>query len=435
MARTKNQNYVLAEGGLWAIYDAFTAIFLTAFALALGASSTVIGIIGSIPYIAIVLAEMPGAKIVEFMSRKTITVITSAFGRLLWIGIALIPYLFKESPLAFVLCFYFLSRFVGYLSDPSWTSLVADVVPAKTRGEFFGIRYRLIGIASTVAFVLGGLYLDIFPKGDLFGFSSLFAAGIAVGLASVYMMSRIKEPIYPDHTRHRIKEFFTLKGELKTLAWIMALFNFAVFIASPLFAVYMLRELGMSYSFFAVASAIAVVAKIASYRHLGKLSDRLGDKPVAFISMLGTAVVPLIYLFVTKQNIWMIVPAQILSGIVWAGADITCLNLLLDFTNKKRRAFEVAEYQIFTTFPIIIASVLGGIIADNFVFILSGIPLVFAITIVLRVLSSLMVLKLKEPRVKKDYPLSYVFREMTVHPIKGFEQRVRFVVSRFASLK
>ena len=151
--------------------------------------------------------------------------------------------------------------------------------------------------------------------------------------------------------------------------------------------------------------------------------------------MLGTAIVPLIYLFVTKQNIWMIVPAQILSGVVWAGADITGLNLLLDFTHKKRRAFEIAEYQIFTIFPIIIASILGGIIADNVVFILSGIPLVFALTIVLRVASALMVLKIKEPRVKKEYPLSYVFREMTIHPIKGLEQRVRFVVSRFASLR
>ena len=435
MARTRNQKFVLTEGGLYAIYDAFTAIFLTAFALALGASSTAIGIIGSLPYIALILAELPGAKIIEFMSRKTLTVLVTAFSRLIWIGMAIIPFVFKANPLAFVVSFYLLSRFIGYLSDPAWTTLVADIVPAKRMGEFFGARYRIIGIASTISFVLGGIYLDIFPKGDFTGFSSLFTAGIIFGLIGVYTISRIKEPAYADHKHHKLKEFFTLKGELKTLTYLMAVFNFAVFLASPLFAVYMLRELGMSYSFFAVASAIAIVAKIASYRYLGKLSDRLGDKPVAFISMLGTAIVPVIYIFTTRANIWLIVPAQIISGIVWAGADITGLNLLLDFTERKKRAMQIAEYQILTTIPVIIASIAGGIIADNVVWLLSGIPFVFAVSAALRALSSLAVLKLKEPRVKRKYPVLYVFKEMTLHPIKGFEQRLRFVVGRFASLR
>ncbi|MEM4282414.1 MAG: MFS transporter [Candidatus Woesearchaeota archaeon] len=430
----QNQRAILINGVLWAIYDSFTSVFLAAFALALGANNTVVGILGSLPFVALVLAEIPGAKLVEFLPRKVIYVIFSSFSRASWLLLLLVPYLFKSNPIAFVSVFYFVGKFFEWLTDPSWTSLVADIVPTKIRGEFFGLRQAGIAFAGMIALVLGGLYLDIFPKGRFIGFSSLFAVGLVFGLASVVAFSRVREPTYRDHDHHKLKDFFSLKGELRKFMLIMALFNFAVFLASPLFTVYMLRNLGMSYTFYAAAAALSTLVKILSYKRLGRIADRYGNKPVAFLSMFGTALVPLSFIFITPTNRWLVVPAQILSGIVWAGMDITSFTLLLELTSAKRRAVEVAEFQIITTLPIIAASILGGWIADNLVFVLSGIPLVFALAFLLRLISALCLLKVSAVAQKKSGTIVEVLKEIAIDPIKGLQNRLYVFSKRIVRL-
>ena len=68
MKYTQNQKHLINSGALWAVYNGFTGAFLVAFALALGAPNIVVGILAAIPYLAIMLAEYPGAKLVEFYS-------------------------------------------------------------------------------------------------------------------------------------------------------------------------------------------------------------------------------------------------------------------------------------------------------------------------------------------------------------------------------
>jgi hypothetical protein len=65
MKDTRNQTILIHQGILWAIYYGLTSTFLIAFALALGASNTIIGIAGALPYLAAILAQVPGAKLVD----------------------------------------------------------------------------------------------------------------------------------------------------------------------------------------------------------------------------------------------------------------------------------------------------------------------------------------------------------------------------------
>jgi len=139
---------------------------------------------------------------------------------------------------------------------------------------------------------------------------------------------------------------------------------------------------------------------------------------VAVIGILGTALVPLIYLFVTPSTLWLIVPAQIISGIAWAGVSLSTFNLLLDFTKPKTRATEIAQHTMLVAIPMIIAPIFGGILADNIKhFVISGIPFVFLASTILRALSAWLMFQIREPRAKKEYHPLYVFeRAISVHP-------------------
>lgn len=424
-----NQRHVLNSGGWWALYDGFTSIYLVAFALALGANNTIVGVLGAVPYVAILLSEIPGAKLLERFKRLQIYGAASTVARLSWLGVILTPFLFMEHPLIALVLFYFLSKICDFLSDPAWVGLLADVVPEKVRGDFISRRIRLINIWGMVALVLGGWYLDMFSAPDMTGFTTMFALGIIFGLITTYVTTRVKEPAYADHDHHRFREFFHVEGDLKKYTIFTFAFNFAFMLASPFFTAYILEDLNQPYIIFAVSTALTNLTKILVFRHVGKLSDKFGDKPVLALSVFGTALVPLAFLFTTPERIWLLYPAQILSGIVWAGYDVAIFNMFLDLTTPERRAVQTATYSIITSVPLAVAPVLGGFIADNLVFGLAGIPLVFAISAVLRFLSPFLLLGIPERRIKHLYPLKEVlWHAFEIHPSRGLQHRWHGVV-------
>ncbi|MBI4141432.1 MFS transporter [Candidatus Woesearchaeota archaeon] len=437
MKYNKNQKLLFYNGGAWAIFDAFTSAFLVAFALLFGASNFVIGLLGATPYISALLIEIPGAKLAEYFSRKKIYATATGISRLFWILIILIPYFFSQNPLLFLVIFFTLIKITELASDPAWTSLAADIVPAKHRGAYFGKRNMLIGIAGMTAAVIAGYYLDIFPKHNYTGFSTLFATGIIFGLTATWLVSKIKEPKNIDHNHHTIKEFFTIKGEFKKFCTFAFFFYFAVMLASPFFAVYLLKNLNLSYTNFMLASAISTIARIAAQSRIGKLTDKYGDKQIGMISILGTAIVPFIFIFVTPQTMWLLIPAQIISGIMWAGADIIIFNLLLDLTEPQKRATHVATYAMLISVPNIIAPLIGGAIADYAtLWILNGIPLLFFISFILRLSSSILLHRIKEPRAKKEYTLKHILHSvLRLHPSRGLEYRIRILSKQIKPLR
>lgn len=434
MKLSKNQKLLIKEGILWSIYRNLTSIFLIAFALALGASNTIIGIAGALPYLAAILSQIPGAKLAEKYSRLHINIVFNATSRLLWLPIALIPVFFKSHPLLTLLVYYFLSQFTEWLSMPAWTSLAGDFVQEKYRGEYFAKRNMLLGISGMTVSLIGAAYLDLFPKTDYTGFSTLFFVGILCGLWSAYLYSRMKEPEYKDKTHYKITEFFKIKGEFRKFVLIMIFFNFAYMLASPFFTVYMLKDIEISYTLLMISFAVAGITKILAHPHWGRVTDRIGDKPVAICSIFGTALVPFLFLFVTKNTIWLIFVTQMISGIVWAGVLLSTFNLLLDLSPHKR-IIKAAKYSMLTALPLILAPIIGGYLADNFVFILSGLPLIFVISFLLRATSAILMFAIKEPRIKKKHRLQEMIHEIfSIHPVhKAFNHRATEIRNLFKS--
>jgi len=428
MSYNKNERTLLKSGTLWGLYTGLTAAFVTAYALALGAPNTVIGILGALPWIANMLSQIPGAQILEYFSRKKVYVASTTISRLSWLLIILIPYFFMHNTFFYLVIFVFLMKFTDFSADPAWISLFADVVRKKHRARFTADRRILIGIAHMVITVIAGMYLDLFPENNFAGFSTVFFVGLIFGLATTVVTSRIKEPEYIDHRHHPVKEFFTLRGAFMKFCMFILYFHFATHLASPFFAVYLLKNLDFSYTFFMATVGITSLSKLISHYHFGKILDRFGEKNVLFFGVMGVSLVPLIYLFINDSTKWLVIPTHIISGFAWAGTDQSIFQMLLDYTDKEQRALQVAEYSIISSFPIVIAPILGGVIADNVNWLLAGIPLVFAISFCLRLSAILFVMRLKEPRDGKHYSAFYVFRRVVgLRPIEGISHVVHVV--------
>ena len=426
----KNRRVLLTNAALWALYYGLTTSFLVAFALALGASNLVIGLLGALPWLANLLTQIPGSVLVQHFARKKIYVVCGLIGRLFWIPILAAPFLFKQ-PILAVVIFYLFVKLGETMFYPAVTSLTADLIPQKHLGDYTGQRLRLTGTFGMVAMVLGGLWLKQFPKESPVGFAVMFGVGVLLAVIATLVMKRVKEPAYRDHEHHTVKEFFTLVGPMKRFVVFSTAFNFAYMFASPFIVVYMLKSLEISYFHLGVAMAMATLAQIITSHYIGKLSDKYGDKPLAIIGHIGTALIPLLFLAITKQNLWMIIPVQIYGGIVWAAADISRFDLLLRITDPRKRAMQVAEYNIYISMALIVGPILGGWMTENVTLILTGIPLVLVLGSILRFLTALLLFRISVPKAR-EYPVVYVFRQaMHFHPTKGVVHALH-VVRRIA---
>ena len=149
--------------------------FLVAFAIHLGASNFVIGLLAAIGPLAQLL-QLPSIFLVEkIRNRRFVTVIAAALSRLCWLIIAFSPFIFPANVAIVVLMvlFILLSIFRA-VSGCSWNSWVRDIIPENIMGSFFAKRMRVSTSVGIALSIVAAIYLDFwknnFPDNELSGF-------------------------------------------------------------------------------------------------------------------------------------------------------------------------------------------------------------------------------------------------------------------------
>lgn len=419
----KNGKTLLKEASYFGIFDGLTTPFIIPFALLLGATNSYIGLIAALPYIASVIAQIPSVKVSElYQNREKLTAYFSALSVLAFIPILFLSVLGLNTITYFV--FFVLLHYIFFFARiPLWTSIVAEVIPKDKYGIFFSKRFMRLGLFSLTFSIVAGFYLDLFNKRPI-AFAVMFLVAILFGLLSIYYFMQVKDAI-KTHVNFELSEFFKLKKEFKMFLVFICIYNFAFMFASPFFSVYMLKDLGLSYSYYVIFSAVSTLATIFGQRHWGLITDRFGDKRVATIAVAGTSLVPLLFLFINKTNTVWIILIFLISGISWAAFDLSSFNLLLDLTDKKRRTVQIAEYHMITSIPLIISPLISGFVSMHVNFILKGIPLIFALSFILRISSLFFLYPLTEPRIKNNYSVrDFLVTALTFHPIRSLESGI-----------
>lgn len=426
----RNLRYLLRGGVFWSIFDTLTVGFIIAFALVLGADDVMIGVIAALPYIAVLLTQVPAVYAMNRFGRKQVIVGGKVLARLTWLVIVgLAVFMKNEFLIAFVVLLSIFWLFNG-LIIPSWISVMGAIVPRKIRGTYFGKKNAWQTGVALVAALVAGFFLDIFPRESMTGFLIMFAVAAVLGLVGTQYLSRLRVKNLK-HAHWRLKDWLNLSKQFKRFMLFHFFFNFAFMLASPFIVVYMLKDLNLSYSLFVVFITLEMIAIILGQVHWGKLTDRFGDKRVAVLTCIGTSSAPFLFLFINESTIAWIGPVLFLSGLMWAGFNLSMMNLLLDLTSPRKRAIETAIIRETSAVPLIVAPIVGGLIAQNVVWVLSGIPLLFLLSGVLRVGSALFLLPLREPRVKTEEPVRHFLRDAVMfHPFRSLQAGMHTVHTR-----
>jgi MFS family permease len=400
------------EGAFANVFIVFTGgAFLTGMALMLGADDFDIGLLAAIPFLSQAAQLLSAFAIDRFGHRKGVVLWLSVIGRQSWwlvLATLLLSWSFSLETVIIIVLF---SNICLMIATPGWMSWMADLVPEKVRGRYFGYRNAALAVSTIIAVLAGGIILDHFRRmgRERVGFLALTLAACAFAAAAAFLLSRIPDTAKsirgPRLAVRSILEPIRNRNFLRLLIVFLA-WNGSIGIAAPFFAPHMLVNLKMSFTLIAVYTAISSVAAIVFNRPWGTLIDRFGSKPVAAVCAFGIAVIPFIWLFPRPDFLWILGIESVYSGSLWAGFNLAAFTIPIANSPRENRTTYVAMFSVVTGLAFFLSSLAGGVIAKSLGSvhwhvggqILINYHLLFAISAVLRLMAAFMVLTFHEPK-------------------------------------
>lgn len=280
---------------LWTINGAT----MTRFAKSLATPDWAFGVMAALPF-AGTLFQLPASYILErYGHRRTVFLWLATIHRLVWVAVAAIPWIFPDiGPLRWhaMIALLLVGWATGSATGPAWMSWMADVIPRRIRGRYFGIRNRIgqfMGVLTTFGI---GLVLNSAEQHELLHpgtmlkiTSAILALAGLFGALDIQAFSRVRDDYHhkPQPGEHW---FASLHDALANphFRWYLG-FNFTITLGTAYVGqyvwLYALNHIGMS-SMQANLLIIAfpLLVMMTSYPIWGRLMDRLGKKPVLIIA-------------------------------------------------------------------------------------------------------------------------------------------------------
>ena len=360
--------------GVWATAWATLTggVFQIGFALQLGATPLVLGLLAGLPAI-VGLLQLPASLFGERLpQRRPFIALSAILGRLLWVPIALLMFVLPPHvALPVFLVLLTVSSALLTIVVPAWTSWMSDLVPAGSRGQYFARRSTLAGLVSMLLPLPAAAFLDLAVKRNAFaprvGFAALFLLSAGAALASFWFLRHQPEPPRTRAEGGEKPGLHTLAAPLadrnfRPFLWFAALMVCGQTLAGQFFTAWQLDKaaLNLPYLVVQILGAVAAGAGLLSTPIWGYLNDKYGSRPLLAIASGGVIVAPLLWLLTTPGprafwvNIALIVLINLCSGVSWGGVGLAQFNLLLANSPGHARATYVAMFSAAT-------GVLGGV--------------------------------------------------------------------------
>ena len=247
--------------------------------------------------------------------------------------------LFAATPLAFALIVSGV-QIIASVSGPAYAAVLKEIYPDEHRGRI--MAYTRVGLAFTT-FVSTLLVGKILPA---IGYRYIFPLAALIGIAAILAFGTIKTaPVDPDPDDDKIsigpflKNTLAIFREDRRYTWFsLSIFmvGFGNLLASPLYPIFQVDRLHISAGQVAMLSNIASVVWMFSYFYWGKYVDIECPLKATVINILLICLIPINYFL--ARNVWMLIPAAVISGTVTSGLELSYFNGILFFAKEGRES-------------------------------------------------------------------------------------------------
>jgi MFS family permease len=352
--------------------------FLIAFALHTGASNKVVGLLAAIGPLSQLL-QLPTIALVHHLRRrKSLALVTAALSRLVWLGMASIPWTVSPpdrlQALLIGLC---VAAGLGTISGGAWNPWMRDFIPEDAISALWARRLALATLASALVGLAAGQFMDVALAHGVPALQAnayVFLAGTSAGLIGLRYLAHIPEPAMPE-VRHRplldvLREPLQDRDYRNVIRFLGA-WNLAVNLAAPFYVVYMLQRLGLTLGQVVALTVLSQLINAVFLRLWGRLSDRFGDKAVLNLSCSLFLLTLILWPFTNLPNapsltVPLLVAIHVLSGVASAGVTLCSGTLALKAAPRGEATAYLAANAVWSGGAAAVAPLLAGTLADWF---------------------------------------------------------------------
>ncbi len=345
------------------------ATYYSLYVLHLGATETILGMIGLFSFLALASMQFPGGYLADKFGRKWI--ISS-----MTFGVALSYILYAIAPSwHFILLGAVLMSFFNSIYQPALMAMISDSVPSERRGMGFGI-IMLITSASTTPgpFVAGILYNQF---GLVQGMRIGYGVVVAFFLVAAFLrLSKLKETItnsqkpslnellhsYPTALKESFNVWKKIPRSMFYLFLSFAIMIFGIATVQLYFVVYAVEELLIDEADWPLILTVLFVTMIILAIPIGKLVDKINRKlPIlAAYALFGASM----WLFVNGDLPKLFV-SLVLVGVGQVMMNSAFSALQADLTPKEQRGKVNGLTNFANHIMMALGSVTGGILYEH----------------------------------------------------------------------
>jgi len=353
----------LYQDVLWIGLAGAASSFTSVYAIRLGASDTLIGLLSSLPALIVMLLRLPAAQLAERTQDRVRAIAGSLLvTRCLYLVLALLPFLRLSHEATIFVALVILMGLPATVADAGWDSLFADVVPERDRATVVSVRNSLASIMAVVVVLLGGKWLDWVPFP--WNYQAIFLLAFVGGLVSTWHVARIELPPAAPLREGRagfrwqdIERLFTVNPAFRALVVASFVYQVGMSLPSPLYNIYFVRHLRATDGWIGLRTTFASLTPILAYRLWPALMKRWGDRAVLLVCVPLTVLLPL------GTGLFQSLTPQILV-IAWLGifgpaVNLTRYNILLRVCPVEGRPTAIGIYAIIANLAAFVAPLAG----------------------------------------------------------------------------
>lgn len=366
--RKRGARLMLGESVVSAVVNGINGNFMGAFALKLGASTLQMGWFSAMAELFSACSQLMAPRVVGWMhGRKRMVITTALVSALPWGLIALTPVLPESFRVWAFMLVASLALSLLIMADPAWGSWISDLVHLSRRGRYMGLRGSMVTLVSVVIGMSGAVMLDRLEGAVMWGFAVAFVIALIARLVSAILYTQVVDPRPDIRLRPGVAPWhlFDHMGETKLGRYnlFILLFHFSMGFASPFFSVYLIRDIGVSYTTFVglgVASNFAVVLTMPFW---GRIADKKGNLFVLGIGAASVAFWPI--MFIAVSQIWYLYMVHIIIGVLSAGWGLAVLNFVLENSDEADRPAAIGAFRAMASLGLFSGTIIAGVLATR----------------------------------------------------------------------
>jgi MFS family permease len=366
------RRHSIKEGIFASAKGAFGDYYISPFAIAINASSSLVAFLSSITGLLGPLTQIFSSRLMEKHPRKKIILKSVFFEALMWLPLIIIAILFYKGILVSTLPLLLLISFSLYvilanIGTPSWFSWMGDIIDEKYRGRWFSKRNLIMGFVSVVLAISASLFLNYFKQNNwtMWGFIILFSLALLARIACWRIFKKQYEPKIKLKKGYYFSFWDFVKNAPKNnfgkFSIFRALLSFSCYISSPLIVVYLLRNLQFNYTTYMIIILSSSIFSLIVLKIWGNFSDKYGNYKILGITTILIPIIPILWI-ISPSPIYLVLVPGFIGGISWAGFNLAARNFIYDNVSQQKVGLAASYYNMLNGFGIFLGAGIGALL-------------------------------------------------------------------------